>query len=507
MNNNTRIALNSGVIFVRLCVTTLIGLFASRVVLNALGASDYGLYSVVGGIVTFLNVVNTAMLSTTYRFIAFEVGKGEAGNQNKVFNTSLLIHAGFALLIILLGLTVGEWYINNYLNIDPGKLDDARFVFHLSLATTAFTTIVVPFNGLIIAHEKFTVNAIIVIVTDVVRFAAILMFIYSGNSLRVYSIIQFAYMVSSGLAYAIYCKIKWSITKFKLYKDWKLCKEMFSYALWTLFGALAATFKNQGGAIIINYFFGTLVNAAYAVGNQVESFIAQFAGTLNQAAVPQITKNFSGGQSGRSLKLTCYISKYTYLLMLLVAFPVLNEMEFLLQLWLKNVPEGAVIFCKLIVLNGLLGCLGAGIPALVNATGNIRNYQIITHTFNLIPLPIAFVFYKLGSSPYSITVIYCVFALLAAFLRLYLLKRIYKFDISQFISISYSKMLYVSLPLIVFYIVYGMIDMNTIGHIIGLVVSEVFLLLSIAFIGVNSEERVLLKSYISNFKNKIHKTK
>lgn len=503
MNGNKKIAVNSVVIFARLCITSVIGIFTSRIVLDALGASDYGLYNVVGGIVTLLNVVNTAMLSTTYRYIAFEVGKKNKGNTNKIFNVSLLIHALFSIFILVVGLIVGTWYVNNYLNIPIGKISDAHFVLRISLITSAVSTLLVPYQGLLVAYEKFMVNAVIDVVSCVLRLVVLLLFIYSpDNRLRLYSLIMMGYTTLVATMYVCYSVRKFYDTiKLRLYKDIALVKDMMSFALWTLFGAVASIGKTQGSALLINFFYGTLVNAAYAVANQIESFILMFARSLNNAAIPQITKNFSGGNRDRSVLLTSYISKYTFLLMCFAAFPVLMEMDFLLNLWLKDVPEGAVVFCNLMVLGGLIGCLGEGIPALINATGNIRTYQIIFHTFNLLGLPIAYLFFKKGYDAYMILVVYCVVYLLSAILRLFLLKYLYKFDIRMLINKSYVRILLVSIPLIAYYILLNNLSTSVFGHLSNMFFAEVYLGVVILLLGLDKVEKQKLKVFIlSKFK-------
>ena len=500
MNDNKRIAFNSIIVFVRLVVTSVISLFASRIVLDALGASDFGLYNVVGGIVVVLNVFNNAMLATTYRFIAAELGKGDKGDLNRVFNTSFMIHAGFGLLIIILGLTVGIYYIDNYLNVDAGKLDDARFVFFISLITTVLSTMLIPFQGLITAYERFDVLAIRDIVTRIIFFIAIFLLLYTDtNRLRLYAWIQLGYNLIYNGSFFIYCKHKYKeVSSFKLYKEWKLVKEMASFALWTLFGAVASIAKSQGCVLIINFFFGTIVNAAFAVATQVENLIQQFARSLNSAAVPQITKNYSSGNQGRSIILTSYISKYTFILMTMVAFPLLVEIDFLLGLWLKEIPAGTVDFCKLMILGGLLGTLGEGIPALVNATGNIRIYQVIFHTFTLLGLPIAWFLYKLGANQNCILIVYCVIYFVNTFVRLFLLKRLYHFDIRQIVKVSYVKICIISLPLLAFYLLYNSESFSTIGHVIGLIGSELFLLLIVIIVGLDRNERGVMNKYIKS---------
>lgn len=498
MNENKKIAVNSIVIFARLCVTSIIGIITSRIVLDALGASDYGLYNVVGGIVTLLNVVNTAMLSTTYRYIAFEVGKKTEGNTNKIFNISLRIHLYLSLLILIIGLVLGTWYVNNYLNVPIEKIPDAHFVLRVSLITSAISTLLVPYQGLLVAYEKFTVNAVIDVVTCILRLLVLLLFIYSSeNKLRLYSLIMMGYTILVASMYMCYSLRKFYDTiKLHLYKDVVLIKEMLSFALWTLFGAVASIGKTQVSAMLINFFFGTLVNAAYAVANQIEGFILMFARSLNNAAIPQITKNFSGGNKERSVLLTSYISKYTFLLMCFAAFPVLLEMDFLLDLWLKDVPEGAAIFCALMLLGGLIGCLGEGIPALINATGNIKTYQIIFHTFNLLGLPIAYLFFKNGYDAYIILEIYCIVYLLSAILRLFLLKYIYKFDIRLLINKSYARILLVSVPLIVYYILFNNPSTSVTGHIINMLFAEVYLIAIILLVGLDKVEKQKIKVFL-----------
>lgn len=502
MDNNKKIALNSIVLFIRLCFVNGIGLIASRFVLQALGVSDYGLYSVVGGIVTLLNVVNTAMVTTTYRYIAFELGKGSDGNTNKVFNTSLSIHIVFGLLILTLGLPLGNWYVSNYLNVPPESVDNAHFVLRFSIFTTMLTTILVPFQGLLVAYEKFYVSAVIDIITKSMYLLAVLALVHAtGDRLRMYCYIMLAYNVLYSLLFLAYSyRYYWDTCKFKFYINWNLYKEMFSFSGWILFGACASVGKTQGSAMVVNYFFGTIVNAAFAVATQVENFILMFSRMLNQAAVPQITKSFSSGNQGRSIRLASYISKYTFILMSFVAFPVIMEMDFLLRLWLKDVPEGANVFCQLMILGGLIGCMGEGIPALTQASGKIKTFQIVLSSLSLLGLPIAFICYKIGAEAYSILVIYCVIFLISAFARLIVMKTVLNIDIRYFIITSYSRMFMISLPLVLVYLFYDSSDFSVSQHIVALIGLELLLVVDILLLGVDKQEWKLIRKYSQKFK-------
>lgn len=504
MNNNTKIAFNSVIIFVRLCVVTIVSIIAARMVLDALGASDYGLYNVIGGIVAVLNIINASMTTTTYRYVTFELGKGKSGNPNKVFNSSFLIHTIFALFILIFGLIVGLLYVDNGLNVPAQSIPDAKFVLVISIITASLSTLLIPYDGLLVAYEQFSLIAIIDIVSQLFRFGAIYFLLYdSDNHIRTYSMIMLLYsLLHGGLIYAYCLKKYWEIVKMKIYRCWNTYKEMLSFALWTLFGGVANIGKVQGSALIINYYFGTVINAAYAVGNQVAGFVQTFASSLSNAAIPQITKSYSGGDLSRSMSLTSYISKYTYILMLFVAFPVLLDMDFLLSIWLKEVPETSSLFCKFIVLDGLLGCLGAGIPSMVNAIGNIRFYQIVIYTFTILGLPIAILAYMLGCAAYIISAVFCVITIIACILKVILLNMYYKIDVRPLFKISYLRMGLISVPLIIFYVLYDASNFSFSGHFIGLILSELFLIVVLLTLGLEHREREIIYNGINRLKQR-----
>lgn len=507
MNDNKKIAVNSVINFVQLCVVTLIGIISSRLVLDALGASDYGLYNVVGGIVALLNFLNTAMTTTTYRFVAFELGKN-SGNVNKVFNTLFLIHAFIAIFIIIVGFAVGYWYIENYLNVAPGKLSDARFVFTISILTTAISTLMVPYCGLMTAYEKFSVNAIINIVSDIAKFVLIILFIYTDSSrIRAYSLIMASYVVIQNALYYVYSHKKFfKVIKLRFYKDKKLIKDILSFTSWNLVGAGAGIVETQGSAIVVNYFFGTVVNAGFAIANTVKNYVSMFSRNLSRAAIPQITKNFSGGNQERSINLACYISKYTIILMLLVAFPVLMEVDFLLGVWLKEVPENASLYCAFTILIVLINGMGEGIYSLISASGKIKKFQLIQSGLCLLELPIAFVFYKIGAPAFTILVVTAFIAFVNIFIRLVLIKTELHFPVGPFFTISYLRVFCMCAPLILAYIFYNPIEFTLVGHIFGLILSELFLLVIVWIIGFEKRERLMVQTLlvetISHFRKK-----
>ena len=223
-----------------------------------------------------------------------------------------------------------------------------------------------------------------------------------------------------------------------------------------------------------------------------------FSSNLSKAAIPQITKSLSSGDKTRSITLTCYISKYTYILMIIAAFPVMVEMQFLLGIWLKEVPEHTTIFCRLLLLNGLLSCLGAGIPAYVGACGNIRNYQLTLYTFQFVQIPLVWFLFQRGFPAYTFVVCTCIVTLLSDVIKLLLLKYMYSVDIGIFFRISYQKVLLMSLPLLAIYFLYDTSNLATIYHFIGLVIVEILVLIDIIILGLNKKEREMIFGTIKN---------
>ena len=498
MEGNKKIAVNSVIIFAKLIITSIIGIYTSRVVLDALGASDYGLYNVVGGLVGLLNLLNTSMISTTYRFIAAELGKGENGNLNSIFNTSRNIHFCFAFTIILIGLTIGEYYVYNILQVDEGKFYDALFIYHVSIATAFLSTVLVPYQGLLVAYEKFNITAIFDILSSILKLILIVWLVKNASSpVRVYSIIMFVWMFLYSISFRVYSRLHYKeIITYSIRQPADKYKQMLSFAVWSLVGGIGSVGKTQGTAMILNVFFGTVVNAAYAIGGQVASCVSMFSNSLSQAAIPQITKSYSGNNEDRSLLITCYISKYTFILMALVAFPVIMEMDFLLSIWLKEVPEGASDFCKLIVLENLIWCLGAGVPALVNATGNIKKYQIYVYSFILSGLPISIILFKMGLPAITIAWVFVVICLLSSFQKIYLLKKLYGFDVNQLFKISYVRMLYISLPLIVVFFSLSTSSFSTSMHIVSLILLEIFVVAVVYILGLSKSEKQIVHNLI-----------
>lgn len=506
MNDNKRILLNTGVLYVKLILTTIIGLVSSRLILSALGVDDYGLYSVVGGIVTFMNVIGTTMVSVSYRYIAVELGKGESGNPNKIYNTVYVIHLVIALCLILVGETIGLFYIDNYLNVDSSKIPDAEFVLHASLITTAFSVMSVPSNGLIIAREKFIFTSLTEISVAIMKLILVIWLgSYLGNRLRAFALIMAAITIATRLAYMLYCRkkdadiIKWNFNKNK--KDYK---DVFCFAWWSLFGAMAVMGKEQGAALIINFFFGTALNAAFGLASQVNRYILTFSRSLNQAAVPQIMKSYGGGNQDRSLNIVYAITRITALIMMIFIIPLVFCMEDVLKLWLKEVPNYTSIYATWMLINGFVMALGSGFDPCIQSTGNIRNNEIGYGLINLLLLPIIWVLYKLGYPPFINVIVMVFLSFCTRLFQIFILKKQTEFVIRKYLKVSiFPTLLTVVIavvPLLILRIFWGHEVWQT---LVFITICVLWTLLSIWIAGVNKKEKSMLLSFVNNkIKNK-----
>ena len=505
MNDKKRIALNTLVLYVKLIISIIIGFIASRYVLKALGASDYGLYNVVGGVVAMMNLLATSMISTSYRYIAVEIGKGENGNVNRVYNTVFIIHVALAFLLLLIGETIGIYYINNYLNVVAEKIPDAKFVLHLSLISTAFIVISVPADGLMIAKEKFIYSSVLNVFTSLLTLAlCIYLCSYGGNRLRLYAMILAIIYLIPPFGYQIYCRITCSdLVKFNLNKNIPDYFGVLSFTFWIFIGAVACVGRIQGASIIMNLFFGTIVNAAFGFASQVSQATGMFTSTLRQAAIPQIMKNQSHGNEENSLQLVYIVSRFSFLLMLLPAVPLLFKVNYILKLWLNNPPEFTGVFIIYLLINGLISNLGAGFDASIQATGEIRKNQIGYTTIHLALLPAMYTAYKLGAPVYANMLIMIICTTVTLLFQIHIMSEQTNFNFRKYIKQTILPCLTSFAILIIpLFFIKDLFKDNLLNFVAFCIVAEFYVLVIILGIGLKKNERQMLSEY---FKGKFFK--
>lgn len=431
--NNKRIAKNTILLYIRMIFTMAVSLYTSRVVLNTLGIENFGIYNVVGGIVTLFAFLNGAMASGTQRFLSYELGKKNYIQLGKIFSLTLSIHVLIAFVIFILAETAGLWLLYNKMIIPENRMDAAIWVYQFSILSFMISVIQVPYNASIIAHEKMSVYAYISIVDVILKLLVVFLLTWiSVDKLKLYAGLIFGVSFFTAMIYQIYCRKQFLECKYYFVWDKSLFKTLFSYAGWNMFGNVASVAFGQGVNIVLNIFYGPVVNASRGIAFQVNGAITSFVYNFQVAVNPQIIKSYAADDRGYMMSLIFKSSKYSFFLLILLSLPFLMEMEFILRIWLKIVPEYSVSFCRLIIVNALIDTLSGPLMVAAQATGRIKIYQMTVGILLLLNLPLSYLFLKLGYVPDVTICISIVISLLALASRLIILHELIGLSISDF---------------------------------------------------------------------------
>lgn len=422
-SNNKRIAKNTFLLYVRMILVMIISLYTSRVVLSTLGVSDFGIYNVVGGLVSTLTFLNSALAASSQRFISYELGRGNKHLLNKVFSTSVSVHAILAIISVILFESVGLWFLNTKMNIEPARMYAANWVFHCSVLSFAISVLNVPYNASIVAHEKMGVYAYISIIEALLKLLIVyLLLIADYDKLIVYSVLQLAVSYIIRLCYVTYCKRKFVECKYKFVFEKPLFKRMFSFAGWSVVGNIGFSLKDPLSNIILNLFFGTIINAARGIAVQVNGIIYSFATNFGMAMNPQIVKRYASGDIEGSIDLVYAGARFSFYLITIISIPIIVNIDFILKMWLGEVPEYTNIFVVLTVLSSLVYCLSGTSSTAVQATGDIKWFSIGVCVILILELPIAYLLLYLGYPPYAAMIPSIFTNLLALLFRFNILK-------------------------------------------------------------------------------------
>ena len=400
--NSRRLARNTLMLYFRMFMLLLIGLFTSRVVMRTLGVEDYGVYNVVGGVVTVFTFLTTAVSAAISRYLAVGLGKGEPGQLRRIFSTGVVIQIGLSLLLVLLVETAGMWWLNHKLVIPDGRLEAARWVLQCSLGVLVVQLLAIPYNAAIIAHERMSAFAVISLGEAALKLGvALLLYVSPFDKLVSYAVLMLGVALLVRLAYGLYCRRFFPETRGPLVYDRALTREMTSFAGWSFFGASGYVLNTQGAGQVVNLFFGVAVNAARAVALQVENTVKQFVSNFLTALNPQITKAWAGGDKEYCFELVRKGTKYAWLVILVCAIPVLGEAELLLDVWLgpDKVPPHAATFLRLTLVGLLVDLAGNPLLTLVQATGQVKRFYLITGLTSYLGLPLVWLAFKLGAGP------------------------------------------------------------------------------------------------------------
>ena len=433
--DNRRIARNTILLYIRMLVMMLVSLFTSRVVLAALGVEDYGICNVVGGIVVMFGFINSAMTTSTQRFITYELGRNDTRRLRLVFMTSIQIHLAVAAAVVILAETAGLWLLVNKMVIPAERMTAAMWIYQFSILSAVISIISFPFNADIVAHEKMEAFAYISILDVIMKLiVAYTLYAATADKLITYSILMLVTQVILTSVYMAYCHRNFDEARLRRMHDWKLIKEIGTFAGWNMWGNIAYILFTQGLNILLNMFFGPAVNAARGVAVQVQSAIMQFSGNFQMALNPQITKTYACGDLAGMHMLVFRSSRFTFLLLLCLSMPVMLEAETILAIWLKDVPKYTPVFLRLKLCISIIDASANPLMVSAAATGNVKTYQTAVGGILLSILPISYIVLKAGAPPYAVFAVHLCICITAFIVRLLIVSPMIKISIRSYSS-------------------------------------------------------------------------
>lgn len=490
--NNKRIARNTLMLYIRMLFILIVSLYTSRIVLQVLGVEDYGIYNVVGGIITMFTFINGAMVSSTQRYLNFELATGNEEKLRSVFNTSLQIHTLILIIIIVLGETIGLWFLYEKLVIPDARMNAAVWVYQCSIIACAINIMSAPYNADIIAHEKMSAFAYISILE--VSLKLIIVYILLAlpyDKLIVYAVLTLLVQLLIRFIYSNYCHRHFKETFFKASVDKPLFREMSGFAGWNFVGNLASILFTQGLNMMLNMFFGPVVNAARGIAVQVQSTVTQFVTGFQTALNPQITKNYASGNLTQMHSLMFRSARFSFLLLFFISLPVLFETNFLLKIWLKTVPNNTVVFTQIIICISLMFTTANPCVVANQATGKVKKYQLVVGGILLAILPVSYIALMFGAPAYSVFIIHLCAEIVAQFSRIFMLRKLIDLPIWQYVKNIYIPIVStVIISVIIPYIIHSHLEEGWYRFIVVVLTSVLSVGFSSFFVGFTKNERI-----------------
>jgi len=505
--NNKRIAKNTSLLYIRMLVTMCIGLYTSRVVLQTLGISDFGLYNVVGGIVAMFSFLNGNLAGGTQRFLSFELGTGNKQKLRKTFSTALILHIILALIILILAETLGLWFVYHKMNIGADRMNAALWVYQCSVLASMVSVIQVPFMSSLIAHEKMNIYAYMSIYDAGMKLLIVYFIqVIDYDKLILYAALILIVNVSAAIIYNKYCSIHYEECRFRFVFEKSLFKEMLSFSGWNVIGTFASACNGQGVNILLNMFFGTIVNAARGIAFQVNNILLQFVNNFQTAVNPQIVKYYANGQIVQMSRLVINNAKFAAFLLLIIAIPIFIEIEYVLRLWLGEYPKYAPLFLRIILIHSVISSMTRPLVAMVHASGKVKMVSLTSGICLLIALPVNYLFLKLGYPPEFVFIVNIIPTILEQFFETYWMRRYIGFSMKSFYLKVYCSVFPLSLILFIPpYIISSYIENDTSRFFTVGFTSIATSCIGIYFLGLNSSQRdsvlaFLKKKIFSRFK-------
>ncbi len=436
MNAGSRIVVNTVVMYGRIIATMIIALLSSRWILQALGEEDFGIYTLIAGLLSMLMFLNMTMSTASQRFLSYALGKRDLSLSKETFYQCCVLHLLGGLIVFCLLESVGQLMLHTVLSIPLGKIGDAAFVLHCLSLSTFFSVVSVPYNAVLISHENILYVACVNVLDAVLKLLiAFLLLSYMGERLRLYAFCMMCAQILVVVLYYWYCYKHYDETKYSLHKikDFSLFKSLTSYVGWNMIGSVSSLLRTQGVAVLLNTFFGVAINAAYGIATQVRGQLSFFSTAIVTAARPQIVKSEGAGDRCRVHSLSAMTCKVTFLLLSMLSIPLVIEMPTVLELWLADVPAYTVEFTRLIIVFSLVFQFSIGISIPIESVGDIKYLQIFAGGLHFLVLPVGYVLLKLDMQPYSVITMIIIEEIIAITIKLFISKKVTGLDITAFL--------------------------------------------------------------------------
>lgn len=503
---NNRIAKNTILLYVRTILVMVVALYTSRVVLNTLGVEDYGVYQVVGGVVSMFSVISGALSTAISRFLTYGLGKADVNLLKRTFSTSIIVQLFIAVIILVLCEIIGVWFLNNKLDIPEERSLAATWVLHCSLVAFVISLISVPYNASIVAHEKMDVFAYISILEVVLKLVIVYALVISPyDKLITYAVLTVLVALIIRFIYGFYCSRHFNECRGHLIYDKSIFKEMLSFAGWNFFSNGVYIFNTQGVTMLVNMYFGVAMNAARGIATQVEQSVQQFTNNFTTAITPQITKSYAVGDKDRLYYLVCKGAKFSFFLLFCVSLPIIIETEFILKVWLKNVPDYTALFTRLAFCSAMVAILGNSCYTACLATGKIKKYTIATSIIGSLVFFLTWLGYNLGGNVELSYYVYILDWIIMLFVKLYLTKQLTGMPPLKFINETIFKIIpSVLLSVIIPLAIMLFIPQSVARFLINTLVCVFCSILCVYFLGLTNGERETIIIKVKNILKKTH---
>ena len=500
-NTNKAIAYNSLILYVRMAITSICTLFTTRFGLQALGVVDYGLFALLGGIIAFITIINNIMVSTSNRFIAVAIGRGDIEEANKQFNINLSIHILIAFVVLIISYPVGDWYIHRFVNYN-GPISNAMMVYCITVAGCIVSFVSVPYNGLLMAKEKFIVFSSMDVFLHVVKLIVtwILLYYFSRKLLIYTSAFALLHAVPT-FFYMFYCSRHYpDIVRFRRVREKAMYKRVFNFSAWIGVGGIAHACKVHGASLIVNTFFNTVMNSAMGVASSLNSYIILFSQNITQPMAPQITKSYAAGDKERTDELLVMSTKYSFLLTLLMGAVFLATPEWIMGLWLNEVPPFSTVFLVLFIVDSIVMSLNSGIQNVIFASGKISVYQMCASLLNVLSIILGYLVLRAGAPAYYLTVAY----IFVSVIRFFVLQWALHYTLNYNNSILWKRSYLPSL-LVIFLYLPSLLMPNIFHPFVKLLVTFIYLCFIVFFVGLSRSERNKIYGFLKEHVARVKK--